>query len=66
VGVETCKTSAISSTVTVEKRPQLIENTLEPGWFFMKLRRPKGVGDNWEVIRAEPKRAGYFRRARFK
>ena len=29
----------------VEKRSQVIENTLEPGLFFMKLHRPKGVRD---------------------
>jgi hypothetical protein len=34
----------------VEKRSQLIENTLEPGSFFMKLRRPEGVGDKPETI----------------
>jgi len=34
----------------VEKRSQVIENTLEPGSFFMKLRRPEGVGDKPEVI----------------
>jgi hypothetical protein len=41
-----------SSRITgrVEKRSQVIENTLEPGWFFMKLRRPKGVGDKPEAI----------------
>jgi hypothetical protein len=30
---------------------QVIENTLEPGSFFMKLRCPKGVGDKLEIIR---------------
>jgi len=34
----------------VEKRSQVIENTLEPGSFFMKLRRPEGVGDKLETI----------------
>ena len=33
----------------VEKRSQVIENTLEPGSFFMKLRRPEGVGDKPEA-----------------
>jgi hypothetical protein len=33
----------------VEKRSQVIENTLEPGSFFMKLRRPEGVGDKPET-----------------
>jgi hypothetical protein len=33
----------------VEKRSQIIENTLEPDPFFMKLRRPKGVGDITEI-----------------
>jgi len=37
-------------TGTVEKRSQVIENTLELGSFFMKLRRPEGVGDKPEVI----------------
>jgi hypothetical protein len=36
----------------VEKRSQVIENTLEPGSFFMKLRRPEGVGDKPEVTRS--------------
>jgi hypothetical protein len=34
----------------VEKRSQLIENTLKPESFFMKLRRPEGVGDKPEAI----------------
>jgi hypothetical protein len=28
----------------VEKRSQVIENTLEPGSFFMKLRAPQALG----------------------
>jgi hypothetical protein len=34
----------------VEKRSQVIENTLELGSVFMKLRRPKGVSDKPETI----------------
>jgi hypothetical protein len=28
----------------VEKRSQVIENTLKPGSFFMKLRAPQALG----------------------
>jgi hypothetical protein len=31
-------------TGTVEKCSQVIENTLEPGSFFMKLRAPQAAG----------------------
>src|SRR5262249_18412617 len=49
----------------VEKRSQIIENTLKPGSFFMKLRRPKGVGERVEGFNtmAEPtRRAGRMNR----
>jgi hypothetical protein len=39
---------------TVEKRSQIIENTLEPNPFFMKLRRPKGVGDITDDLGRKP------------
>ena len=49
------------SRVTGEKRSQVIENTLEPGSFFMKLRAPQALGRRYGKNLAAPEYFPYRR-----